>query len=228
MCLQEKKIELIMHMRQSGIRDIAVLNAIERIPREFFIPPLFHSRAYDDAALPIGLGQTISQPMVVATMTQSLMLKPHHNVLEIGTGSGYQAAVLSQICKRVYSLERHRPLLEIAEERFKELRLRNIITMTGDGMRGWAQIAPFDRIIVTAAANGDIPRKLIDQLAPGGIMIVPVGDDEATQTLRRITKDENGAVEIHTLCPVKFVPLLPDIARETLKVEADMNQLLAW
>lgn len=228
MGLQEKKIELIMHMRKSGIRDLNVLNAIERIPREVFIPPLFQSRAYDDAALPIGLGQTISQPMVVATMTQSLNLKPKHRVLEIGTGSGYQAAVLSLLCKRLYSMERHRPLLELAMERFSQMKLRNITTMTGDGMRGWPQLAPFDRIIVTAAAEGDIPQKLIDQLAPNGIMIAPIGEEATGQTLRRFTKDMDGNIEVRTLCPVKFVPLLPRIARETLKVEPDMNQLLAW
>ncbi len=231
MCIQDSKIRLIMHLRHCGIRDVDVLSAIERIPREDFIPPLFYNRAYDDAALPIGLGQTISQPLVVATMTQTLALKPHHKVLEIGTGSGYQAAVLSLLCRRVYSMERHRPLLEIAEQRFADMKLRNITTMTGDGMKGWPLQAPFDRIIVTAAAEGDVPRQLIDQLAVGGIMVAPVGPDQTTlsgQSLMRYIKTGADTYEVETMCNVKFVPLLPDVARETLRLAPDMNQLLAW
>jgi protein-L-isoaspartate(D-aspartate) O-methyltransferase len=229
MCIQESKIKLIMHLRQAGIRDINVLNAIEAIPRESFIPPLFHSRAYDDAALPIGLGQTISQPLVVATMTQALKIEPRHKVLEIGTGSGYQAAILSQLCRRVYSLERHRPLLEIADRRFRDMKLHNITTMTGDGMKGWPHLAPFDRIIVTAAAASDVPRDLIDQLSTGGVMIMPLEDKTgAQQTLMRYTKVNEDTIRSENIGPVKFVPLLPNVARETLRLEADMNQLLAW
>lgn len=228
MCIQESKIRLIMHLRESGIRDVNVQSAIERVPRENFVPPLFYNKAYDDVALPIGLGQTISQPLVVATMTQTLAIEPHHKVLEIGTGSGYQAAVLSHLCRRVYSMERHRPLLEIAEKRFTEMKLRNITTMTGDGMKGWPHQAPFDRIIVTAAAEGDIPQNLIDQLAVGGIMIAPIGDDPSTQMLKKYVKTSEDTFSVETMCTVKFVPLLPNVARETLRLEADMNQLLAW
>lgn len=228
MSLQDAKIRLIMHLRHCGIRDVNVLGAIERIPREDFIPALFYNRSYDDAALPIGLGQTISQPLVVATMTQALHLERHHKVLEIGTGSGYQAAILSLLCRRVYTMERHRPLLEIAEQRFSDMRLRNITTMTGDGMKGWPLLAPFDRIIVTAGAEGDIPRQLIDQLAVGGVMVAPVGPEQSGQSLIRYLKTSEDSYTTEHMGDVKFVPLLPNVARETLRLVPDMTQLLAW
>ena len=214
MIFMARKIRLIMKLRKSGITDTDVLSAIERIPREAFIPPTFQDQAYEDMALPIGRGQTISQPLVVAMMTQELELNDRHKVLEIGTGSGYQAAILSKLCRRVYSIERHRPLLEIAEQRFEELRLRNITTIAGDGMNGWIEQAPFDRIIVTAAAGGDAPTALLDQMSVGGIMIIPMGRDKASQFIYRVTRTEEG-YDYEKLMPVRFVPLLPDIARDT-------------
>lgn len=205
-----RRIRLLMKLRRAGITDRAVLSAIERIPREIFVPDTFIDQAYEDIALPIGRGQTISQPLVVAVMTQALELNNRHKVLEIGTGSGYQAAILSKLCRRVYSIERHRPLLKIAEERFKELRLHNITTIAGDGMKGWPEQAPFDRIIVTAAATADKPPPaLMEQLSVGGILVIPMG--RAEQYIYRITRTETGYEEERML-PVRFVPLLPDIA----------------
>lgn len=207
-----RKIRLIMQLRKAGITDTAVLGAIERIPREAFIPPMFHDQAYEDTALPIGRGQTISQPLVVASMTQALKINDRHKVLEIGTGSGYQAAILSKLCRRVYSIERHRPLLETAERCFTNLRVRNITCKAGDGMKGWIEQAPFDRIIVTAAASAEPPPALLDQLSIGGILVIPMGRDKTSQFVYRITRLEEG-FSCEQLMPVRFVPLLPDIAR---------------
>lgn len=207
-----RKIRLIMKLRTSGITDTAVLAAIERVPREDFIPLMFHDQAYEDIALPIGRGQTISQPLVVARMTQELKVNDRHKVLEIGTGSGYQAAILSKLCRRVYSIERHRPLLETAERRFTDLRVRNITCKAADGMKGWTEQAPFDRIIVTAAAAEEPPQALLDQMSIGGIMVIPMGRDKASQFVYRITRTETG-YDCERLMPVRFVPLLPEVAR---------------
>jgi len=207
-------IRLIMHLRNAGITDTSVLGALERIPREIFIPKQMHDQAYEDIALPIGRGQTISQPFVVAFMTQALELTDRTKVLEIGTGSGYQACVLSKLCRRVYSIERHKPLLEGAEQIFEYLRLRNITAICGDGMKGWPQQAPFDRIIVTAGAMDRPPQALLDQLAIGGIMIIPVGKS-GHQVLRRYKKEADETYAVRDLMPVRFVPLLPNIARAT-------------
>lgn len=212
MTILARKIRLIMKLRKSGITDTAVLGAIERVPREVFIPPTFHDQAYEDIALPIGCGQTISQPLVVASMTQSLRVNDRHKVLEIGTGSGYQAAILAKLCRRVYSIERHKPLLEVAEKRLAELRIRNLTCIVGDGMKGWEEQAPFDRIIVTAAASAEPPQPLLDQMAPGGIMIIPMGRDKSSQFIYRITRTDVG-FECERMMPVRFVPLLPDVAR---------------
>jgi len=212
MSLLARKIRLIMKLRKCGITDTNVLGAIERVPREAFIGPMFHDQAYEDIALPIDRGQTISQPLVVASMTQELKLNDRHKVLEIGTGSGYQAAILSKLCRRVYSIERHKPLLAGAEKRFTELRLRNITCKAGDGMLGWKEQAPFDRIIVTAAAAGEAPQALLDQLSVGGIMIIPMGRDKSCQYIYRITRAESG-FEYEQLMPVRFVPLLPNVAK---------------
>jgi protein-L-isoaspartate(D-aspartate) O-methyltransferase len=210
-----RKIRLIMKLRKAGITDSAVLGAIERVPREAFIPPTFADQAYEDRALPIGRGQTISQPLVVASMTQELRVNDRHKVLEIGTGSGYQAAILSKLCRRVYSIERHKPLLALAEKRFEALRLRNITCIAGDGMKGWPAQAPFDRIIVTAAAAGsEAPPALLEQMAVGGIMIIPMGRDKASQYIYRITREADG-YRTEQLMPVRFVPLLPEIARDS-------------
>jgi protein-L-isoaspartate(D-aspartate) O-methyltransferase len=208
-----RKIRLIMKLRKSGITDMNVLGAIERVPREAFIPLMFHDQAYEDTALPIGRGQTISQPFVVAMMTQELQLGDRMKVLEIGTGSGYQAAILAKLCRRVYSVERHRPLLEDAERRFRTLRLHNITCKAGDGMKGWIEQAPFDRIIVTAAAREEPPKALLDQLAIGGIMIIPMGSDKTSQFIYRVIRTEAG-YDCEKLTPVRFVPLLPHIAKD--------------
>ncbi len=206
MTLAARKIRLIMMLRQSGITDTSVLAAIERIPREAFVPQPFLDQAYENRTLPIGHGQTLSQPEVVAVMTQALMLEPRHKVLEIGTGSGYQTAVLSRLCRRVYSVERHKPLLREAEQRLVQLRRHNVTTRHGDGSLGWKEQAPFDRIIVTAAAS-DAPLSLIEQLAVGGQLVVPIGPERGGQELYRISRTASG-VERERICAVRFVPLI--------------------
>lgn len=226
--LHAQKIKLLMHLRRHGITCPNVLGAIETIPREIFIPSTFQHQSYEDMALPIGLGQTISQPLVVATMTQALELNDRHKVLEIGTGSGYQASILSKLVRRLYSMERHKPLLSLAEERFTEMRLRNITCMTGDGMKGWPMQAPFDRIIVTAAAHGDIPDELMGQLAVGGIMVAPVGNHDSEQTLIRVKRVSETHYTRETMISVRFVPLLPEIAEETRHIEPDYMQMNAY
>lgn len=213
--IDQAKIELIMALRRQGIRDKRVLNAIERVPRETFINASFRKQAYEDHALPIECGQTISQPFVVAYMTEQLQVTDRMKVLEVGTGSGYQAAVLSKLCRRVYTIERYRTLLKDAVKRFEELHLHNITAKVGDGAEGWPEQAPFDRIIVTAAASA-VPRKLVDQLKPGGLMIVPVGapGGRGEQNLVRIERTEEG-VKREELLPVRFVPLVEGVARES-------------
>ena len=206
MTLEARKIRLIMELRQQGITDQAVLAAIERIPRDVFIPEAFHDQAYENTALPIGQGQTISQPAVVGYMTQALELGPRMKVLEIGTGCGYQAAVLSKLCRRVYSIERYRELLREAEKRFIALRIGNVTTRWGDGMKGWPEQAPFDRIILTAAA-AEVPAELFEQLADDGILIAPVGRTSHEQVLVRYRRKGN-EFEPENLWPVRFVPLL--------------------
>ena len=208
-----RKIELIMALRNQGIRDQAILEAIERTPREMFLGPSFQPMAYADQALPIACGQTISQPYVVAFMTDRLKLNDRSKVLEIGTGSGYQTAILSPLSRRVYTIERYRTLAKEAEERFKALGLANITQMVGDGYKGWPKQAPFDRIIVTAAAK-DVPKALADQLAIGGIMIIPLEEGPLNQELVRITRDEQGFAQ-ERLLPVRFVPLVEGVARES-------------
>ncbi len=209
---REKIIELIMSLRSNGIRDTRVLAAIERVPRQRFINPTFVHQAYADHALPIECGQTISQPYIVAYMTELLKVSDRDKVLEIGTGSGYQTAVLSHLARRVYSIERYRTLAKDAEARFQNLRLSNITAMVGDGIEGWPAQAPFDRIIVTAAAE-HIPQTLLDQLKPEGIMVIPVGKSGDTQHIIRATrvKDE---FKFEKLQEVRFVPLVPGKAQQ--------------
>jgi protein-L-isoaspartate(D-aspartate) O-methyltransferase len=207
----QQKIELIMSLRSNGIRDTRVLEAIETVPRELFVPEAFQDLAYADQALPIECGQTLSQPFIVAFMTDRLKVGDRMKVLEIGTGSGYQTAILAQLCRRVYTMERYRTLMKSAEERFKALRLANVTTILGDGNKGWPQQAPFDRIIVTAAAS-KLPRKLLEQLAVGGIMIVPVEVSPGKQEILRITRTEEG-FDRESLLPVRFVPLVEGIAK---------------
>jgi protein-L-isoaspartate(D-aspartate) O-methyltransferase len=207
-----RKIELVMALRRQGISSERVLSAMETVPRDVFVPEAFARRAYDDSALPIECGQTISQPYVVAYMTEALDVGPRQKVLEIGTGSGYQTAVLAKLCRRVYSIERYRTLLSEAEARFRALDLHNITAKTGDGYKGWPEQAPFDRIIVTAAAQS-VPQSLVDQLKIGGIMVIPVGQSSEGQTLLRLKRTEEG-VERQSLLPVRFVPLVEGLARE--------------
>jgi len=210
----DARMRLILELRHCGITDLRVLNAIERVPRERFVPQVFVHQAWENVALPIDCGQTISQPAVVARMTEALCVDDRMKVLEIGTGSGYQTAILSHLCRRVYTIERHRELLQQAESRLAALRRRNITARPGDGALGWPEQAPFERILVTAAAI-DIPPRLSKQLAVGGIMVVPIGDDPASQRIVRVRRDESG-LDIDDLGPVKFVPLISDRAGEAV------------
>jgi protein-L-isoaspartate(D-aspartate) O-methyltransferase len=208
---RQEKAQLILQLRSAGVRDDAVLEVLEKTPRELFVPETFRRHAYDNSALPIAQGQTISQPQIVGVMTQALALTRRSKVLEIGTGSGYQAVILSYLCRRVYTVERWKPLLRGAEAIFKALDRPNIHTRFGDGSLGWPQQAPFDRILVTAAAEV-VPPALFDQLVPGGILLAPIGpaldeDPLAGQVLRRFTKHEGGEIEAEDMGTVRFVPL---------------------
>jgi protein-L-isoaspartate(D-aspartate) O-methyltransferase len=211
--LVQRKLRLLMELRRAGIGDTRVLGAIEKTPREKFVPPAFEDQAYENLALPIGHGQTVSQPYVVALMTEKLELSERHNALEIGTGSGYQTAVLARLCRRVFSVERHRELVRDAENRFGELRLRNIVCRFGDGTRGWPEQAPYDRVIVTAAA-AEVPATLIEGLAPGGVLVVPVGEDHHDQQLLRIRRHDHG-FSTENLGLVRFVPLVTGLPRRS-------------
>lgn len=211
--LVQKKLRLLMELRRAGIGDTRVLGAIEKTPREKFVPVSFADRAYENVALPIAQGQTVSQPYVVALMTEKLEVGDRHKVIEIGTGSGYQTAVLARLCRRVFSIERHRELLSDAERRFGELRLRNITCRFGDGTRGWPEQVPYDRVIVTAAAAG-VPTTLVDGLAPGGILVAPVGEDHRDQQLLRIRRNDDG-FSTEDLGLVRFVPLVAGLPRRS-------------
>lgn len=211
--LENKKADLLKRLREQGITDEKVLEVIGEIPREEFIASYLRGQAYENAALPIESEQTISQPFVVAYMTQELRVNKSHKVLEIGTGSGYQAAVLSKLCKRLFTIERHMPLFKAAEEVFKKLRLYNITTLFGNGIKGWKEQQPFDRIMVTAA-GAEIPDELLYQLKDGGIMVIPVGAQDETQHIVRITRIGDD-FDVKTLLPVKFVPLLSGIVHSS-------------
>ena len=200
-----EKAQLIMTLRGQGIGDATVLSALESVPRELFVPPALRQHAYENASLPIALDQTISQPYVVARMTEALRLTGRERVLEIGCGSGYQAAVLTYLCRRVYSMERLKPLLVDAENRLRDLRISNISLRHGDGVKGWPEAAPFDRIILTCG-SAKIPDILLQQLKIDGIMVAPEGTDSAQQ-LVVITRHESG-FEREVLMPVTFVPLI--------------------
>ena len=204
---QNEKAQLIMTLRGMGIVDADVLSAIEQVPREMFVARALQAHAYENASLPIAMDQTISQPYIVAIMSAALQLTGRERVLEIGTGSGYQAAILSFLCRRVYSIERLRPLLVDADNRLREIRVTNVTTRLGDGARGWPEAAPFDRIILTCAPPV-IPDMLLNQLKIGGIMVTPVGRVR-NQQLVTIRRSESGFEEA-TLLPVKFVPLVED------------------
>ncbi|WP_374571096.1 protein-L-isoaspartate(D-aspartate) O-methyltransferase [Phenylobacterium sp.] len=209
---EERLARLVLALRSQGVSDPAVLNAIESTPRDLFTPDLFKERAWEDSALPIACGQTISQPFIVGLMTQALKVEPRARVLEIGTGSGYQTTILSKLARLVYTVERYRTLLSEAEQRFKRLGLTNVVTRFGDGGEGWPEQAPFDRIMVTAAAPEE-PKTLLAQLKPNGILVAPIGRGPV-QTLRRYTGDGQGGFSVETLTDVRFVPLLDGVARE--------------
>jgi len=209
---ETKLARLILALRSQGVSDPAVLNAIEATPREAFTPDLFKDRSFEDSALPIACGQTISQPFIVGLMTQALKLEPRSRVLEIGTGSGYQTAILSKLSRLVYTVERYRTLMRDAEQRFRDLGLTNVITRFGDGGEGWPEQAPFDRIMVTAAAP-DEPKALLAQLKPSGILVAPIGKGPV-QSLRRYVGDGKGGFDAQALTDVRFVPLLDGVAKE--------------
>jgi len=208
----ERKMQFLYALRSKGVTDKAVLTAMEQIDRGPFIRGLFAERAYEDMPLPIACGQTISQPSVVGLMTQALQISPRDKVLEVGTGSGYQAAILAKLARRVYTIDRHRRLVREARAVFDALDLTNITAITGDGSFGLPDQAPFDRIIVTAAAE-DPPGPLLAQLKMGGIMVVPVGQSDTVQSLIRVRKSENG-LDYDELRPVRFVPLLEGLGQD--------------
>ena len=206
-----RKIRLIMSLRGRGITDPAVLGALERVPRDQFVDPAFLDQAWEDNALPIASGQTISQPFVVAFMTQALQLTDRTKVLEIGTGSGYQAAVLARIARRVYTVERHAELLDRAQAIFDRLKLHNIHTRHGDGWKGWPEQAPFEAIIVTAAAP-EVPQDLLEQLSDGGRMVAPIGSAGDIQRLVRFVREGESFHE-EPLLDVQFVPLVDGLGK---------------
>ncbi|WP_068117079.1 protein-L-isoaspartate(D-aspartate) O-methyltransferase [Tropicimonas marinistellae] len=208
----EQKMRLLFALRSKGVTDKRVLTAMESVDRGLFVQGLFADRAYDDTPLPIACGQTISQPSIVGLMTQALEVNPRDKVLELGTGSGYQAAILSQLARRVYTVERFKRLVDQSQAVFDRLGMTNITTFLSDGSHGLPEHAPFERIIVTAAAE-DPPGPLLAQLGIGGIMVLPVGQSDAVQTLIRVRRTEQG-YDYDELCPVRFVPLLEGLGRE--------------
>ena len=203
------KAGLLQELRDEGRYSDPVLEAFDKIPREAFTPEAFWDEAYENRPLPIEQGQTLSQPSIVAMMTEALELDKRKKVLEIGTGSGYQAAILSRLCRRVFTIERHRELLKLAQERFDRLRLHNITTLFGDGYKGWKEQAPFERILLTAAPP-EVPEKLLEQLDMGGIMVLPLGERKDEQVLLKITRTPEGFAE-EKLVAVRFVPMIKGI-----------------
>ncbi len=210
MNIEEDRIALIMTLRREGITDTRILSALERVPREAFIPDAFRERVYENIALPIGQGQTISQPYVIAFMTAALEIGERSKVLEIGTGSGYQAAILAQLCRRVYTVERYRSLLREAEGRFQSLGLHNVTTRHCDGYAGWPEQAPFERIMVTAAPER-VPEALLAQLGDHGVLVAPIGSHGRQEVVRIRRVDDEFVQE--TLLPVRFVPMVEGIAK---------------
>lgn len=200
----------VLGLRQRGIRDVSVLRAMELVPRPLFVDPTLRRHAYDDVALPIACGQTMSQPSLVAAMTEALSVTADHTVLEVGTGSGYQAAVLAHLAARVVTMDRYRSLVSEAQTRFEVLGLRNVTAYVGDGTQGMPARAPFDRIMVTASAP-DIPTALVDQLKFGGVIVMPLGAADEVQTLVRYVKEQAGRSRTEIM-PVRFVPLIPGAA----------------
>lgn len=211
--LAERQMQFLFTLRSRGVTDARVLSAMEAIDRGPFVKGLFADRAYEDTPLPISCGQTISQPSVVGLMSQALEVSPRDKVLEVGTGSGYQAAILSKLARRVYTVDRFDRLVREARSIFEAMDLTNITAMTSDGSHGLPEQAPFDRIIVTAAAE-DPPGPLLAQLKIGGIMVVPVGQSDAVQSLIRVRKSEDG-LEYDELRSVRFVPLLEGLGQDS-------------
>ncbi|MGI4817035.1 MAG: protein-L-isoaspartate(D-aspartate) O-methyltransferase [Janthinobacterium lividum] len=203
---------LILALRRQGVVDARVLAAMESVDRSLFVHEKFLDQAWEDQALPIDCAQTISQPFIVGLMTQALQVGPRHRVLEIGTGSGYQCAVLSRMARFVYTVERYKSLLTEAESRFKRLGLENVFTRHGDGGVGWIEQAPFDRIMVTAASPHE-PTELLKQLKPKGVLVCPVGRT-SVQMLNRYTGQDDGSFMRESLCEVRFVPLVEGTAKE--------------
>lgn len=203
-------MKFLLMLRNKGVPD-KILAAMEKVPRDMFVEGHFKAHALDDMALPIDAGQTISQPSIVAKMTDALDIGPRHKVLEVGTGSGYQAAILSNLARRVYSLERHKVLSIKARARIEALKLRNVVITTGDGSLGMPDQSPFDRIILTAAAE-DPPANLLEQLRMGGIMVLPVGQSDAVQSLIKVEKSPEG-LNYTELAEVRFVPLIAGVAK---------------
>jgi protein-L-isoaspartate(D-aspartate) O-methyltransferase len=208
----ERKMQFLYTLRSKGVTDSRVLTAMEKVDRGPFIRGIFADRAYEDMPLPIACGQTISQPSIVGLMTQALQVSARDTVLEVGTGSGYQAAILSQLARRVYTVDRHRRLVREAREIFDALKLPNVTAFTADGSFGLPDQAPFDRILVTAAAE-DPPGPLLAQLKIGGIMVLPVGQSDTVQSLIRVTRHESG-FDYDELRPVRFVPLVEGLGRD--------------
>jgi len=206
------RMEFLLSLRRRGMSDQAVLRAMDAVPREKFVLAEFADAAYADQAMPIACGQTISQPYVVAYMTEQLSVTREHRVLEVGTGSGYQAAILSQLAGQVFTVERYRTLADTARKALAEQGYDNVAVIAGDGLRGVPEHAPYDRIIVTAAAE-TIPQALVDELAVGGIMILPLGAHDGAQRLVKLTRNDDGIAQ-EELIWVRFVPLLPGQARE--------------
>ncbi len=207
-----QRMEFQLALRRRGISDQAVLRAMDEVPREHFVAAELTDSAYADQALPIACGQTISQPYVVGYMTERLEVEPQHRVLEVGTGSGYQAAILSRLAREVVSIERYRTLADAARERLRTLGYTNVTVLAGDGFAGAPDRAPFDRIIITAAAE-EIPEALVDQLAEGGKMVLPLGPRHGTQHIVKLSKAAGGLTR-QNLIAVRFVPLLRGQARE--------------
>jgi len=205
-----QKMQFVFQLRQSGVTDPRVLSALESVPREKFIEGIFKPRAFDDVALPITCGQTISSPSVVGLMTQALDVGKRDKVLEVGTGSGYQAAILAHLARRVYSVERHKPLANSASKVMDALGINNTVILHRDGSRGLEEQAPFDRILITAAAD-DVPSSLIAQLREGGALVMPVGPHGQTQTLIKVIKTAEG-LEYKEYQDVRFVPLIEGLA----------------
>jgi protein-L-isoaspartate(D-aspartate) O-methyltransferase len=212
MTLAERQMQFLFALRSKGVTDGRVLTAMEKTDRAMFVKGHFADRAYEDMPLPIACGQTISQPSVVGLMTQALQVNPRDKVLEVGTGSGYQAAILSHLARRVYTVDRHKPLIDDARATFQALDITNLTAFTADGSHGLPEQAPFDRILVTAAAE-DPPGPLLAQLKVGGTMVLPVGQSDSVQSLIRVTRNDTG-FEYEELRPVRFVPLLEGLGKD--------------